>query len=157
MARRGRRLRQDVRRRGHGLEFGQAQGSACQEAAALGPSVNVPSLACRLGLTLTVARGTSSRLRDSCCASVFCARRLTRTLPSNTPRPEGEDTMHLQAKQGKRQGQGARRVAGRAAAAARVSPLRCPQKRCMQPQGQQPRMAGTWASNSSERCALKFQ
>ena len=54
---------------------------------------------CRLGLTLTVARGTSSRLRLSCWASVFCARRLTRTLPSNTPRPLGADTMHLRVEQ----------------------------------------------------------
>jgi len=52
-------------------------------------------LACRLGLTLTVARGTSSRLRLSCCASVFWASRLTRTFPSNTPRPEPAATMHL--------------------------------------------------------------
>ena len=54
-----------------------------------------PLPTCRLGLTLTCARGTSSRLRLSCCASVFCASRLTFTLPSNTPRPLAADTMHL--------------------------------------------------------------
>lgn len=55
--------------------------------------------------TLTVARGTSRRLRLSCAASVFCAARSTRTLPSNTPRPLPLATMHLRARSGSQPGQ----------------------------------------------------
>lgn len=54
----------------------------------------------RLGFTFTVARGTSSRLRLSCWASVFCASCSTLTFPSNTPRPVEAETMHLQFQAG---------------------------------------------------------
>jgi hypothetical protein len=50
---------------------------------------------CRFGLTLTVALGVRSRFRLSWPASVRCARLLTLTLPSNTPRAVGADAMHL--------------------------------------------------------------
>lgn len=40
---------------------------------------------------------TRRRLRLSWAASVFCAARSTRTLPSNTPRPVPAATMHLLA------------------------------------------------------------
>jgi hypothetical protein len=46
-------------------------------------------------LDLPVAFGARRRLRLSCPASDFWAKRFTLTLPSNTPRPVGCDTMHL--------------------------------------------------------------